>query len=116
PYKYPEDWANQYALNYLGGEKVFRKNTLKSPVREIEAEGCGSTTWKHIQGADGKGVYKDGKWYVVIRRAFVEENTSNPEWGPAKTPFITLAGWDGSPGDVGARKVLSYSWIPLKVE
>jgi len=116
PYKYPEDWANQYALNYIGGEKVFRKNTLKTPVREIVAEGFGSTTWKDIQGAEGKGVYKDGKWYVVIRRAFVEENTSNPDWGPGKTTFITFAVWDGSTGDVGARKVLSYSWIPLKVE
>lgn len=116
PYKYPEDWANQYALSYIGGEKVFRKNTLKTPVREIVAEGFGSTTWKDIQGAEGKGVYKDGKWYVVIRRAFVEENTSNPDWGPGKTTFITFAVWDGSTGDVGARKVLSYSWITLKVE
>ncbi|MEZ0337514.1 MAG: ethylbenzene dehydrogenase-related protein [Aquificaceae bacterium] len=116
PYKYPEDWANQYALSYIGGEKVFRKNTLKTPVREIVAEGFGSTTWKDIQGAEGKGVYKDGKWYVVIRRAFVEENTSNPDWGPGKATFITFAVWDGSAGDVGARKVLSYSWITLKVE
>ncbi|MFN4320016.1 MAG: ethylbenzene dehydrogenase-related protein [Aquificaceae bacterium] len=116
PHKYPEDWANQYALNYIGGEKVFRKNTLKTPVREIVAEGFGSTTWKDIQGAEGKGVYKDGKWYVVIRRAFVEENTSNPDWGPGKSTFITFAVWDGSAGDVGARKVLSYSWITLKVE
>ncbi|MGB9873336.1 MAG: ethylbenzene dehydrogenase-related protein [Hydrogenobacter sp.] len=116
PYRYPEDWANQYALNYIGGEKVFRKNTLKTPVREVVAEGYGSSTWKDVQGAEGKGVYKDGKWYVVIKRAFIEENTSNPEWGPGKETFITFAVWDGSNGEVGARKSLSYSWIPLKIE
>ncbi|MFN3814295.1 MAG: ethylbenzene dehydrogenase-related protein [Aquificaceae bacterium] len=116
PYKYPEDWANQYALNYIGGEKVFRKNTLKTPVREVVAEGFGSSTWKDIQGAEGKGVYKNGKWYVVIKRAFMEENTSNPDWGPGKETFITFAVWDGSAGDVGARKALSYSWIKLKIE
>lgn len=116
PHKYPEDWANQYALSYIGGEKVFRKNTLTTPIREVVAEGFGSSTWKDIQGAEGKGVYKGGKWYVVIKRAFVEENTSNPDWGPGKETFITFAVWDGSAGDVGARKALSYSWIPLKVE
>ncbi len=116
PYIYPKDWANQYALNYIGGEKVFRKNTLKTPVREVVAEGFGSSTWKDIQGAEGKGVYKDGKWYVVIKRAFVEESTSNPDWGPGKETYVTFAVWDGSNGEVGARKSLSYSWIPLKIE
>ncbi len=116
PYKYPEDWNNQYALNYIGGEKVFRKNTLRTPVREVVAEGFGSSTWKDIQSAEGTGVYKDGKWYVVIKRAFVEENTSNPIWGPGKDTFVTFAIWDGSTGEVGARKALSYSWIPLKIE
>ena len=116
PHKYPEDWANQYALSYIGGEKVFRKNTFKTPVREIVAEGFGSTTWKDVQGAEGKGVYKRGKWYVVIKRAFVVENTSNPEWGPGGETYITFAVWDGSAGDVGARKALSYSWIKLKIE
>lgn len=116
PHKYPEDWANQYALSYIGGEKVFRKNTLKTPVREIVAEGFGSSTWKDVQGAEGKGVYKNGKWYVVIKRNFVEENTSNPNWGPGQETYITFAVWDGSAGDVGARKALSYSWIKLKIE
>jgi hypothetical protein len=116
PYEYPKYWANQYALNYIGGEKVFRKNTLNTPVREVVAEGFGSSTWKDVQGAEGKGIYKDGKWYVVIKRAFVEENTSNPDWGPGKSTFITFAVWDGSNGEVGARKSLSYSWIPLKIE
>ncbi len=116
PYKYPEDWANQYALAYIGGEKVFRKNTFKTPVREVVAEGYGSSTWKDVQGAEGKGVYKNGKWYVVIKREFVEESTSNPDWGPGKTTYVTFAVWDGSSGHRGARKVLSYQWIKLRIE
>ncbi|MEJ5338485.1 MAG: ethylbenzene dehydrogenase-related protein [Aquificaceae bacterium] len=116
PYRYPENWANQYALNYIGGEKVFRKNTFNTPVREVIAEGYGSSTWKDIQGAEGKGVYRNGKWHVVIKRVFVEESTSNPEWGPGKETFASFAVWDGANGEVGARKSLSYSWIRLKVE
>ncbi len=116
PYRYPEDWANQYALAYIGGEKVFRKNTFKTPVREVVAEGFGSSTWKDVQTAQGKGVYRNGKWYVVIKRDFVVENSSNPDWGPGKTTYVTFAVWDGSSGHRGARKVLSYQWIKLKIE
>ncbi|MDQ7083362.1 MAG: hypothetical protein Q9N34_10825 [Aquificota bacterium] len=55
PYRYPEDWANQYALAYIGGEKVLRKNTFRTPVREVVAEGFGSSTWKDVQSAEGSG-------------------------------------------------------------
>jgi hypothetical protein len=116
PYGYPEDWANQYALAYIGGEKVFRKNTFKTPVREVVAEGFGSSTWKDVQTAQGKGVYRKGTWYVVIKRKFVVENSSNPDWGPGKNTYVTFAVWDGSTGDRGARKVLSYQWLKLKIE
>ncbi len=116
PYKYPADWHSPYALNYIGGEKVLRKNTVKTPVREVVAEGFGSSTWKDIQGADGKGVHKDGRWYVVIKRRFVEENTSNPEWGAGKETFVTFAVWDGANNERGARKSLEYAWTPLQIE
>ncbi len=116
PYKYPEDWHSPYALNYIGGEKVFRKNTVKTPVREVVAEGFGSSTWKDIQGAEGKGIYRDGRWHVAIKRKFVEENTSNPEWGAGKNTFINFAVWDGANNERGARKSLEFAWTPLKIE
>jgi len=116
PYVYPRDWANQYALAYIGGEKVFRKNTFNTPVREVVAEGFGSSTWKDVQSAKGKGIYRNGKWYVVIKRDFYVESTSNPEWGPGKSTFVTFAVWEGSKGHRGARKVLSYQWYRLRIE
>ncbi len=116
PYKYPEDWANPYALAYIGGEKVYRKNTFRTPVREVVAEGYGSSTWKDVQTAEGRGVHRNGKWYVVIKRRFIVENSSNPHWGPGQTTYVTFAVWDGSSDHGGARKVLSYQWIKLKIE
>lgn len=116
PYRYPEDWHNQYALNYIGGEKVLRKNAVKSPVREVVAEGFGSSTWKDVQRAEGRGTYKDGVWHVVIKRRFVEENTSNPDWGPGTSTFVTFAAWDGNHGERGARKSLGYVWTSLTIE
>lgn len=115
PYRYPEDWHNQYALAYVGGEKVFRKNTIATPVREVVAEGFGSSTWKDVQRAEGKGVYADGSWQVVIRRRFIEENTSNPEWGPGTTTYVTVAAWDGAAHERGARKSIHYAWLPLQI-
>jgi hypothetical protein len=115
PYRYPEDWHNQYALAYVGGERVFRKNTIATPVREVVAEGFGSSTWKDVQRAEGRGVYTDGTWQVVIRRRFVEENTSNPDWGPGRTTYVTVAAWDGSAGDRGARKSIHYAWLPVVI-
>ena len=115
PYRYPEDWRNQYALAYIGGEKLYRKNTLGTPVREVVAEGFGSSTWKDVQRAEGRGVRTEDGWAVVIRRRFVEENTSNPDWGPGKDTFFSVAVWDGSSGDRGARKSLAYAWTPLHV-
>lgn len=115
PYRYPENWHNQYALAYVGGEKVFRKNTIATPVREVVAEGFGSSTWKDVQRAEGRGVYAEDGWQVVIRRRFVEENTSNPEWGPGSTTYVTVAAWDGSAGDRGARKSIHYAWLPLAI-
>ncbi|MEZ0322852.1 MAG: ethylbenzene dehydrogenase-related protein [Hydrogenothermaceae bacterium] len=116
PYNYPEDWHNQYALNYIGGEKNYLKNTISSPVREIVAEGFGSTTWKSIQSAEGKGIYKDGKWYVEIKRRFFTGNTVNPEWGPGKVTYVTFAVWDGSNMERDSRKSLGYTWIKLNIE
>lgn len=116
PYHYPEDWHNQYALNYIGGEKLYRENTLKTSVREVVAEGFSSSTWKDIQGAEGQGSYRDGRWQVVIKRDFVEENTSNPTWGPGRTSYVTFAAWDGGNEERGARKSLTYTWIPLEIE
>lgn len=116
PYHYPEDWRNQYALNYIGGEKVFRKNTLATPVREVVAEGFGSSTWKDVQGAEGRGVYRDGTWTVVIKRRFVEESSSNPDWGRGTDTFVTFAVWNGGNDERGARKALGYVWSPLSIE
>ncbi len=116
PYAYPQDWKSPYALSYIGGEKVLRKNSLKTPVREVVAEGFGTSTWKDIQGAEGKGIYRDGRWQVVIKRRFLEQSTSNPDWGPGKDSFFTLAIWDGGAGERGSRKSLKYGWIPLHME
>lgn len=115
PYRYPEDWEHTLAMNYLGGE--HRVAPYRSgPVREGMAEGYGSLTWKRRALALGQGRYAEGRWAVVIARPFKIVGTSNPRWGPGATSVMSVAVWDGSAGEVGARKAVHYHWIPLQIE
>jgi DMSO reductase family type II enzyme heme b subunit len=61
-------------------------------------------------------MYRDGTWFVVIKRKFVQENTSNPDWGAGKATFINFAVWDGANNERGARKSLEFGWTPLTIE
>lgn len=116
PYNYPADWDTKYATDYIGGEKVYLRNNLQTSVMEFDAYGYSTATWKNTQEAKGYGTYKDGKWYVVIKRPFKESTSANPEWKPGSNTLVTFAVWDGSHGERGGRKALNYSWINLKIE
>ncbi|MBI5783805.1 MAG: hypothetical protein HZA69_08680, partial [Gammaproteobacteria bacterium] len=86
----------------------------RTPVLDQMAEGWGTMTVKPEQRADGKGVWSDGYWRVVI---------SYPLAGGASDPGLEVGGetvaafavWDGGAREVGSRKAWS-NWVPLKIE
>lgn len=59
---------------------------------------------------DGRGEYRDGHWYVVIARAM----GTGPLTVGARTAMASAI-WNGSNGDVGARKNRS-DWVDLEIE
>lgn len=61
---------------------------------------------------DGHGEHRDGHWYVVIARALGD--ASSP-LSPGRRTAMAMAIWNGSNGDVGARKNRS-DWIDLEIE
>jgi hypothetical protein len=82
------------------------------PVEEAMAEGYGSFTSQPRQNARGWGIWKDGKWYVVIARPIISDD-------PLDAPitdktFIAFAVWNGSDQQVGARKQVS-PWVPFQL-
>lgn len=86
-----------------------------SPVLDQMAEGWGTLTVKSEQQGDGKGVWQDGMWNVVINLPLATTGPNAPRLAPGKSSMTAFAVWDGSHHEVGSRKSWS-NWVPLKLE
>jgi DMSO reductase family type II enzyme heme b subunit len=84
----------------------------QSPVLDQMAEGWGSMTVKADQHADGKGVWKDGIWSVVITTPLGTESLNAPHFEPGTSTVVAFAVWEGGNREVGSRKAWSI-WLPL---
>lgn len=111
PYPVSEAFESDNARRYLPGvaagnpvSKIFRK----WPVEELQAEGFGSLADHTYQDAQGKGVWKDGKWTVVIALPRQSSDRSNPMFQSGKA-MMGFAVWDGGNQNVGGRK----HWAPF---
>ncbi|MCS7184342.1 MAG: ethylbenzene dehydrogenase-related protein [bacterium] len=104
------------ALNYMPG--VYSRNPIsilerKVPVEEAVAEGFGTLTTQKHQNAEGFGLWKNGKWYVIIARPIVSYDSQDAPI--LDKTFIAFAVWDGSSKNVGARKHYTI-WTELNVK
>lgn len=86
----------------------------QSPVLDQMAEGWGTMTVHSDQKADGKGVWRDGVWRVVISHPLVGGSENQPRLSPGDETVIAFAVWDGGNREVGARKAWS-NWIPFRL-
>jgi hypothetical protein len=86
----------------------------ESPVLDQMAEGFGTLTVKLDQHADGRGVWKDGAWRVVITLPLATESANSPRLAPGGETAVAFAVWEGAQREVGGRKAWS-SWVPLKL-
>ena len=80
---------------------------------EYSAEGFGTLTAQRRQDAKGWGIYKEGRWYVVIvvPRASADQNNA-PIY---RKTSVAFAVWDGSNKDRGSRKNYTM-WIPVELK
>lgn len=85
-----------------------------SPVLDHMAEGLGTITVNPDQNADGKGVWRDGGWRVVIAYPLVDAGEDRVRLSPGAETVIAFAVWDGGNREVGARKARS-SWVPFRL-
>jgi hypothetical protein len=85
----------------------------KSGVDEIFAEGFGSSSVVQEQLAIGLGVWHEGAWSVVVARPLALENGSTLESG--KNSHIAFAVWQGGKQEVGSRKSVTMSWVPISL-
>lgn len=102
--------ARPYA-GALGVDNPISRPRL-SPVLDQMAEGWGTMTVKPEQEADGKGVWENGAWRVVITLPMATGSANSPRLAPGTKTFVAFAVWDGGQREVGGRKAWS-SWMPL---
>jgi DMSO reductase family type II enzyme heme b subunit len=122
---YPNAWADVYpdqvlsaadARPYqgaLGIENPISRG-VASPVLDQMAEGWGSMTVKPDQHALGAGVWRDGRWRVVITRPMVSDDVNAPRLQPGARTVVGFAVWEGGNREVGARKAWA-PWVPLVI-
>ncbi len=98
---------------YSPGKAAGNPQSYQKPsaVDEIIAEGFGSSSVIENKISVGQGVFNNGEWSVVIARPLSRENGSM--LAPTKNSYVAFAVWQGSKQEVGARKSVTLSWVPL---
>ena len=87
----------------------------RSAVLDQVAEGFGTLTVEPEQQSDGRGVWKDGKWRVVMTHPLAPGDPNDPTLAPGNETLAAFAVWEGGSREVGARKAWS-NWVPLKLD
>jgi len=87
----------------------------RTPVLDQMAEGWSTLTVKPEQHANGKGVWVDGRWRVVIAHPLASGDSNDPKLAPGGETIAAFAVWEGGAREVGSRKAWS-NWVPLKIE
>ncbi len=85
-------------------------------VEDIVSEGPGSITAKQKQVVQGRGVWREDRWRVVLQRELATREADDFQFVREKKARIAFAAWDGSRGEKGSRKSISeWVWLELHV-
>jgi DMSO reductase family type II enzyme heme b subunit len=79
------------------------------------AEGFGTLTVEPEQQSDGRGVWAEGRWRVVITHPMAPGDPNDPMLAPGSETLAAFAVWEGGAREVGARKAWS-NWVQLKLD
>lgn len=104
------------ARPYMGAMGVDNpiSHPKRTPVLDQMAEGWGSMTVKPEQHANGRGVWQDNRWRVIIAHPLESESANDPDLQPGASTVVAFAVWDGGNQEVGSRKAWA-NWVPLKL-
>lgn len=86
----------------------------RSAVLDQMAEGWGTMTVKPVQNADGRGVWENGTWRVVISHPLWTGEDSDPDLRAGGMSAVAFAVWDGGNREVGSRKAWA-PWVTLQL-
>jgi len=87
----------------------------KKPVEELTAHGFGSSTHVTETPSGARGVWKEGRWYVVLDRPIDDKDPLIARFNAApEQQLVAFAVWDGDHGHRGSKKQIS-NWIPVQL-
>jgi DMSO reductase family type II enzyme heme b subunit len=86
-------------------------------ARQLSAEGLGtSKIWDH-QLVRGRGIWKEGRWCVVLARSLrVAGDGAAAQLSPGQETGFGVVVWDGSKGERAGIKAFSGDWKPLTLD
>lgn len=117
PFPIPEAFKDPASLQWFVAQQAgnplaaFSRTT---PVEELVAEGFGTLTHQPDSASVARGVHKDGRWAVVIRRPLKTDDPLDAVLTAGTPTQIGFAVWDGSKDNVGGKKHWS-NWTPLEI-
>jgi len=89
----------------------------RSSVEDLNAIGFGSLTSQspEDQNVQGRGIWKEGKWRVVMLREMRSQSDRDAQFTPGQSLRVAFAVWDGAQGDRDGQKAVSV-WQRLDIE
>lgn len=111
-----EDPASHQFMSGMAAGNSMSNPHRAQPAQELQAEGFGSSTDVPDSPVTARGIWQDGRWYVVFERPndtvdpLIKRFMDNPE-----QQMLALAVWDGAAQNRGGRKHIT-NWIPMRIE
>jgi DMSO reductase family type II enzyme heme b subunit len=109
-------------IGSMGGPKMpvnawYWRADENDSGRQVVAEGVGTTRPVDTSTVRGRGVWKGGRWQVVITRA-LRVQTTEPvvQLTPGETTQFGVAVWEGSHEERGGIKAYSIEWQELALD
>jgi hypothetical protein len=132
---YPYQWTDAYTFEpkAVGAENSQATNTEKENyvgskaahnpavvgvapiVEELIARTWNKLAHQQRQDSRGRGVWKDGKWRVIIARPLATSDEEDAVLAGRENWAVAFAAWDGGKQNAGPRKMVAEGWLKLKI-
>jgi DMSO reductase family type II enzyme heme b subunit len=85
-------------------------------ARHVSAEGLGTSRTLDLELVQARGVWKEGRWRVVIARAMNVSVPGAAQIQPGDETGFGVAIWEGSHQERAGIKAFSGDWKPLTID
>lgn len=117
PYRVPDDFQSTEALDWFIAYRAGNPMAdmyREEPVQEMICEGYGSLTHQEENASIARGVFRDGRWQVVISRPMQTYDEADFQFTPGMRNTVAFAVWDGAKENVAGRHQQTQ-WVVFEV-